>query len=179
MLLERDQFVARGEEHVKFRNPQGPLAQQLIDAHGETARPLLVQLHGQQPRIGLEGRIVAQAVRGARIAVREQVVPDRMLGPGLGLDRFLVAQRELDAIRVARPGGGVPGIVGQFVGGFQVPSHRVLNPHSARSRHQLDEPRCGLGRAMSPRQSDAKAPGCRFHFRSVRGLGTGSILDEP
>ena len=69
MLLERQQLVARGDEHVQFRNPQGPLAEQLIDTDRKAACSLIVHPHGQQLRADLEGRIAAQAVRGVRVAV--------------------------------------------------------------------------------------------------------------
>ena len=167
MLLEREQFVARGEKHVQVWNPQGSFAQQLVDAHRETARPFLIQLHRQQPRIDLEGRIAAQAARRVRVAVREQVVPDGMLGPGLGLGRFLVTQRELDTVHVARPSGGSHNPVGQSVRFLQIPPRRVLKLHSARCRHQPDEPCRSLGRAMPPRQTHAE----RTQLRTGGRLG--------
>ena len=171
MLLERQQLVARGDEYVQFRNPQGPLAEQLIDADRKAARPLIVHLHGQQLRTDLEGRIAAQAVRRVRVAVLEQVAPDGMLGPGLGLGRFLVAQGELDAIHVARPGGGAPGVVGKSVGRFQAPGGRVLNLHPARGGHQLDDTTVRPGASDVPKTVAAE--------RTRNGTGSGAWMPVP
>ena len=86
------------------------------------------------------------------------------------------------------PGGGPPDAVGRFVGRFQAPGRRVLNLHSARRGHELHNERYGLGRAMSPRQSQVERmrrkwdwlrgmdARCLSRFRRFSGVRAGGLL---